>query len=400
MCYDEGLWQAYLDGEMEPEEEKAMERHLQSCTRCQQLLEKLRSQDILVGTVIKQYQNQIEKLRYNASLGWDKFAQKEVQRKSQKGVFNMLSFSRRNVVAAAVVITMAGSLAFAPVRSAAAQFLQVFRVERVETVTLTLDDIQKIRNSLAQSSGKVDMKELGKIEFEGKQEVKRGSIQEIKESADFTVKTPQYLPAGYKNDHNISKEPLNVTFNLNPEKVNKLIQALGGNKLLPENIKDKTFKITVPHMITLYYRGQDSSGNFAITQGKSPQLDVPDDVNVRELREAVLNLPILPPHLKSQLAGIDDWQHTMVIPNVEGSAREVQVNGAQGVFVTHGPAPQVKVKVEGNKGEVQVNGHEGTVIEEKTVSYGSLIWQKDGIVYAINGTLDLATALRIAESLR
>jgi hypothetical protein len=153
-------------------------------------------------------------------------------------------------------------------------------------------------------------------------------------------------------------------------------------------------------MITLYYRGQDSSGNFAITQGKSPQLDVPDDVNVRELREAVLNLPILPPHLKSQLAGIDDWQHTMVIPNVEGSAREVQVNGAQGVFVTHGPAPQVKVKVEGNKGEVQVNGHEGTVIEEKTVSYGSLIWQKDGIVYAINGTLDLATALRIAESLR
>jgi hypothetical protein len=60
---------------------------------------------------------------------------------------------------------------------------------------------------------------------------------------------------------------------------------------------------------------------------------------VNEVRSAILALPIWPDNVKRQLEGIKDWQNTLIVPNVDGSANEVTVAGNSGVLVDNGTSP-------------------------------------------------------------
>ena len=75
------------------------------------------------------------------------------------------------------------------------------------------------------------------------------------------------------------------------------------------------------------------------------------------------------------MASINDWQHTFILPNIEGSSKDVKVGGAEGVFIS---AP------------------EGSAAG----SYSGLIWQKDGVVYGISGDLTLEQTLDIANKMK
>ena len=60
---------------------------------------------------------------------------------------------------------------------------------------------------------------------------------------------------------------------------------------------------------------------------------MPPGVNPLELRDVLLGLPFLPQNVRSQLAGVQDWQNTLLIPNIDGTSREINVAGMAGVIV-------------------------------------------------------------------
>lgn len=95
-----------------------------------------------------------------------------------------------------------------------------------------------------------------------------------------------------------------------------------------------------------------------------------------EIRDALLAMPFLPDSLRTQLSSINDWQRTLVVPNVGGSSQEVDVAGAQGVFIK---------PPEGNS---------------KGSDISSLVWQRDGVVYAVSCNLTLEQALDIADLMK
>ncbi len=403
MCYERGLWQAYLDKEISGEVMTEMSLHLRECRSCKAILEELSADQEVVQSALGKYHNQVDRLNYSSRLGWEKFKKADKNESRGRRFWDMMGLSRKSVAAAAVVVILGGSLVFTPVRSMAAQFLQVFRVERITTVAISMEDIQRMQRELSDGIGKVDLKELGKIEFAGEREVQKTSLAEIKEEAQFPVRLPAYVPDGFANTDAVISKANSVTFTLNVEKVNQLITTLGGSKLFPESITGKGFRMDIPEGANLIYRNEETGKRIIFSQGGSPSLDVPGDVNAAEIRDAVLSLPVLPPNLKEQLTKINDWQRTMVIPNVEGMAQEIDVKGQKGVLIQQKDVPSTEFKFEEGQhkgGQIEVNGHKGRLVNQSFAEYRTLIWQENGIVYTISAPLEQAEMLKIAESMR
>lgn len=409
MCYEAGLWQAYLDKELDPQLEEEMKTHLEECSSCRQILSEMKEQQGMIGNLLTQYREETEKTRFNSSLGWEVFIQKEQTEKIKGRGLNIMgyvkSLSYKKVAAVAAIITLGASLGIAPVRSAAAQFLQVFRVERLTTVNLTYEEIRDMQKAITEGVGQIDLEGLGQLEFRGERKTETVAIEDIKGSTNFSVKLPSYLPEGYGANEAAVDSDYSAVFNLNVDKVNQVLRALGTDKQLPEEADGKEFVVVVPQNVYLTYYDKVNNKKISLTQGQSPQLNISGDVDVEALREAVLDLPILPGSLKSKLAGINDWQHTLVLPGIEGKTQEVSVNGNQGIFIENEPANEVKVEFTGEKAPdgaatIEVNGQKGIVTENRSTSTAALIWYDEGIVYALSGEIQLAEALKIAESMR
>jgi hypothetical protein len=164
---------------------------------------------------------------------------------------------------------------------------------------------------------------------------------------------------------------MNLT--LDTVNINKMIQSFGSDKLLPDDLNGKTFTVNIPAQVTAKYKGLEND-TIIVGQSRSPELIAPGS-DVLAIRDALLALPILPDNLRSQLASIDDWQHTIIVPNVDGSSQEVKVNGAEGVFIS------------------QPDGSD-------TEDISCLVWQKDGVVYAVSGRLTMEQALDTASLMK
>ncbi len=406
MCYEEGLWQSYLDKELEPEECEIMKEHLQVCTICQEKMHIIQSAQSLTAAALGKYEEEMGKLRYNSALSWEKFQQKDGENNlARKGLFDMNNMLHKRIAAAAIVTILAGSMAFAPVRSMAAQFLQVFRAEKLATVSISINELQEIKNAIEKGTGSIDLNIFGKIEFEGQRKSTEVTLEEIKNAADFPVRLPDYVPEGYAASGALLASPFKVNFNLDVPKVNQLINSLGGQKLLPEAITGKNFSVAFKQSANLNYRSVDGA-RITINQGKSPEINVDEGVDILELRAAMLDLPILSDQLKQQIAGVEDWEHTLIIPNVDGTTQEVTVNGTKGVFVNQGSAPELTATIKDGTdpdvhgGSVALKGDD-LIVEKRSASPGTtLIWNENGLVYTISGAADLDSALKIAASLR
>lgn len=405
MCYEEGLWQAYLDQELDSKKMQEMTQRLQTCIDCKYTLKRLEEQQELVNQLLGEYKDDKEKLVYSSRSRWYALQEKiYIKKYKKKGVLQMRNISKR-VTVAAVAAVFGASLFIAPVRGVAAQFLQIFRAEKIATISISYDEMNKMRRAIEDGANTIDFDAIGNMEFVEPREHKTVDLEELKKSAEFPVKLPEAIPAEYKFVEAEMEMPFAAKFKLNTQNVNQLIEGLGGTKFLPEEIDGKSFTIEVPQTVAIHYVNPEGKRLF-ICEGKSPEIKVPGEVNIEDLRDAVLELPVLPRELKSQLAGIRDWQHTLVIPNIEGATQEVTVKGKKGVFVQNEPSEQVAVKIKEKEAaegvNVNINGKEqnAVVVDDSVSSYGMLIWEEESVVYTVRGALDLDTALKIAESMR
>lgn len=111
---------------------------------------------------------------------------------------------------------------------------------------------------------------------------------------------------------------------------------------------------------------------LVIAQGKGPVVQS-DGVTVEELQQYLLAQPGITPQLAAQIRAIKDPSSTLPIPIPVDMAtsKNVTVQGVSGVFVG-----------------------------DSTGLGSAVIWQKDGIVYGVAGTLSEAEIMAVANSLR
>lgn len=380
VCYDTGTLQAYLEGEVTAGQKAEIEAHLASCRLCSGKYGKIKENQAFTNSMLAGYMQLLGRGNVDTGAAWDRFQGKFIHRQGSKrkndytwkGVLTMLSRYRAAATAAVIVLAMAISFSFGEVRTAASELLTIFRVEKVKTINITPSDMAGIEKAMSEGAGQVDIENFGQVVFNGKQQTEKTTLEKAGEAVDFEIKLPAGLP-GYSEPELYLESGGTLDFTLDTININAFLQSVGSEKLLPDELNGKTFNVKIPSLITAEYRGANKDG-IIIGQGRSPELNAPVS-DVMAVRDALLAVPFLPDNLRSQLASINDWQHTLIIPNVEGSSQEVMVGGTEGVFIS------------------PPDGHE-------TGGDSCLIWQKDGVVYGIGGSLTLEQAVDIANSMK
>jgi hypothetical protein len=367
-CPGKDVLQAYIDGELEISIRKNIETHLDNCDKCKSVLEVLKENDDFVFTRLKNYKQHFEDCNVPFS------PLSEVKRQNinmeNKGVFNNMLKNRKFVAAACAALVVTVCVTVQPVRAAISNALSIFRVENVKGINVTLEDLQEIHEKLSSGQGEINLDNMGSAKLQGGKS-RASSQDDVKNLPDIDVAFPTAL-SGAAQSINVV-EPASIDFTLNVKNVNQIMKSYGATKLLPDNIDGKTFKVDIASQVTMNYLVKDK--NVVILQTKSPEITVPEGVNVDEVYSAVVEMPILPQNLKSQLKSIKDWKNTLYIPVVESDMTGVDINGAKGYMTK-------------DYGDSE-DAHENAVI-----------WYNKGVIYAVSGRIDSGEILKIARSMR
>lgn len=378
-CYDAGTLQAFLDGEVSGNERKKLEEHLLACDTCSAIVERLKENQDFANAKLSGYYHVLSSGSVDTGLAWSRFSRGKFKEQTtsqhRKGVLNMARY-RFAAVAAVVVIATATVFSFGSVRSAASELLSIFRVEKVQTISITPEDMAGIERGIREGAGQVDIENFGKLEFSGKIESFRVTQAEAVQDLDFQLRLPSVVPEGFELQEFNKTTGGTMNLILDTTRTNEVLKSLGSSNLLPDELNGRMFTVKFPVIVQASYNEGDGN-RIMVMQGRSPELLAPGS-DVAAIRDALLALPFLPENLRNQLAAVNDWQHTILVPDIDGSSQEVSVAGQQGVFVTPG--------ANGNHhGRGQIN---------------SLIWQENGVVYAISGNFNLEQAQQMAASMK
>jgi len=112
--------------------------------------------------------------------------------------------------------------------------------------------------------------------------------------------------------------------------------------------------------------------NLVIVQMKAPSVSS-DGPSVSDYEQALLDLPGLPEDLKAGIRAIGDPSSTLPVPVPTSLA------------ASH---------------PVEINGADGLAIGDNTGIGSGVVWQADGMVYAVGGTLKESQVLEIARSMK
>lgn len=204
----------------------------------------------------------------------------------------------------------------------------------------------------------------------------------------LTVLTAGNLPAGVGAPRYGVMPKTTATFTFSAEKARQAAAAQRRTPPpMPANMDGSKLFITGgPAVVTFYGDATAPTGatgatgaspfdgmpKLIVAQGKPPVVQS-DGVTVDELQNYLLQQPGISPQLAAQIRAIQDPSTTLPVP--------IPVDMATSKKVT-------------------VQGVEGIFIGDSTGLGSAVIWQKDGIVYGVAGTLTEQQVLAVANSLR
>lgn len=376
-CPEAGSLRAYLDNELGVIEARQVREHLADCAGCAEAVRHLEADAGLASMKLVKLRPGSEKAGLSPAQALARFQRGAAKSRSVAtpswggiGAQVMRLFSAGWKVGAGVAIALClvALVAIAPVRSAAEDLLSQFRVQRFAAVTVDPTQIPEPPRP----------DQLGKLEVAGSPQIHQGvTFDQAQSRVKFDLKTPSYLPADVPTvPQYAASDEAQFTYTIDRDKLAAYLAQIGaGDVLLADELDGAVVSGRIPSMVAALYASeamaseetQPSGPAVIVMQGESPSYEVPPDLMA--LRDELLQSPAVPTGIVSQLAAIQDWQSTVVVPvPTEAESREVTVQGQSGLLIS-----------EGGKSVV--------------------MWEQDGIVYAVAGNISEAELIRVAESL-
>jgi hypothetical protein len=201
------------------------------------------------------------------------------------------------------------------------------------------------------------------------------------------VLVPGNLPAGVGAPKYGVMNRTTATFTFSADKTRQAAAAQQRTPPpMPANIDGSKLFITGGPAVVAYYADSTSPTGATGVSGASPFTGMPklivaqgkppvvqsDGVTVEQLQNYLLAQPGISPQLAAQIRAIKDPSSTLPVP--------IPVDMATSKKVT-------------------VQGVEGIFVGDSTGLGSAVIWQKDGIVYGVAGTLTEQQVLAVANSL-
>jgi anti-sigma factor RsiW len=388
----EGTLKAYQDGELTETEQKQISQHLQKCRRCQELATSIQAITQENAILLSSFQPGKSQSLRSAPDAYQRFLQK-VDQSNQKEKINMKKLFSRPYrpawITLTVILIIGVAMAFAPVRTLANNFLGLFRLQQVSIVEV---DPETMQLNL-QNSAELEALISDKMTFEGGGDpVSVASVQEAAAQAGFAVR----LPEGVSETPNLTVIPGGkANLQIDVAQVNAVLAAMDrADVQIPRELDGATVTINIPTNVTAEF-GEcnfDMEGtkgrNFdpdepatlpilpctTLVQMPSPTVSAPEGLNITQLGEVYLQILGLSKEEAQQYAQTVDWASTFVVPLPRYAAtyRSIPIDGVQATLI-------------------QDSRQDGQYV---------LIWVKDGMLYALSGPGDQATAEGIARTLK
>ena len=389
-CCDEGMLRAYIDGELSVEEKERVVTELASCATCQQRYHELTTQRdrmtsllssdalpdpelILARVRDEQHQPSMASLETHPSQLIDNKLDMHVSRSNGMNLFTRLGSGRRGVFAGlATIILVLGLFAFPPVRAAADQLLQVFRVQSVVFVPIDSERMAELENLdfdkemlfIAEPEAINEPEEPKQVE----------TLAEATDAAGFAAAEPTDLPSSPTETELFVTDESSYQFQVDVEAARQLLTLTGVTDIeLPDALGAEPITANVAPAVMSLYTSDDYE--ISLAQGISPDVSLPDGVNLAELGKAALRLLGMEASQAETLSENIDWSTTLVFPI---------------------PADIDQVR------QITIDGVDGLLVGEQGYGNWSLYWQEGERFYVMNfdGNFDELDVIAIAESVR
>jgi hypothetical protein len=267
-------------------------------------------------------------------------------------------------------------------RGTAADFLTMFRGDRAEGASLSTDGIANLNDTLT------DLERLGTVSGLDATPEPRDvtSIAEASQFVGFDVLQPdaETLPEGVnRTPTSIRVVPAHeLRFTFERETASAYYASIGRDNVdLPDRFDGASLVITTAPAAILEYRrttetGEDAAGVFGIGlligQAGVIAASTEGGVTLDELQEFLIELPGLSLDTKQQLGEIDDWRTALPIPL---------------------PTEQITWE------RATIAGSSGLLLNDNTGLGSAALWQRDGRIFAIAGTVKAREIQDVADTL-
>jgi hypothetical protein len=247
---------------------------------------------------------------------------------------------RRALVAAAAVIVVGLALSVPAVRASVAQFVSLFRVINVVGVPVDSSHIDRL---------KAEHLEIGTLIGEHVQVVQDpgppvnvASFADASAAAGMTLATPQWLPNNTQVIEMAVMGERVMLVTADSLRLQQVMDALGINDLtVPAGLDGHVVNVRVPPVVMIRYDHQNGRRS-RLFQARTPQLTLPNSIDVRALGEIGLRILGLAPAEAKQFADAIDWHTTLVVPVPPNASsfQQVDIGGHRGVLIQHQPRNQ------------------------------------------------------------
>ncbi|HWP96043.1 MAG TPA: hypothetical protein VN426_04265 [Syntrophomonadaceae bacterium] len=321
-CLDQGRLLLFADKTLSSSEMSDIEAHLQVCSGCKCRLQELQADLEYAQSVLRPWQEKASQVSVpDEGLVWKRINHSLVSRKRGRDSMRI----KKLAVACSLVLALGLVLIVPSWRAVAGNLLQIFRADKVESISLTPQDFNQIQQALAKGSKNIELKNFGKIESSGE-----ATNIELNRSQLSTLPYTARLPEGFNSssDKMYLEKASQIQITPQVDKINEFLSALGSQQMLPQGLAGKAFTLKIGDMLSIV------SSNYFLMQGPTPVVEAPDGVDANQLVQAMLALPIWPENVKQQMEAVQDWQHTLIVPGEQ--PEKVDINGAQGILTREG----------------------------------------------------------------
>ena len=280
---------------------------------------------------------------------------------------------RRALVAAAAVVVVGVLISVPGVRASVAQFVSLFRVVNVVAIPVDSSRLDRLKAENLEIGALIG--EQVEVVQDPGAPVNVASLADAAAAAGMTLAVPQWLPNNTQVIETavVGERVLRVT--ANSVRLQQVMDALGIDDLtVPAGLDGHVVNVRVPPVVMIRY---DHGGRRSrLFQARSPQLTLPNSIDVQALGEIGLRILGLAPAEAKQFAQAMDWHTTLIVPVPPNASsfRQVNIGGHLGVVIQHQPRNQSPTH--------------------------TLVWSTPDRVFALVSIQDITQTLAMAESVR
>ena len=247
---------------------------------------------------------------------------------------------------AGLVATLAFAFTLDPVRAAAREFLDLFRVKRFAAVPVDPARLEKL------SKGGLDFKSLVADQVQVVVAPGKPDIVDSPEAgaaeAGIVAQLPSVLPQRAELDETAVGRPGSFRVQIDTTKLEALALAASADEIeIPAWWNGVTIDVETPPVLALRYARTVELGDgrparedtFVLLQSAIPEVELPEGFDLAILGRLGLRLAGMSAEEALGFSRTIDWRATLLVPvPIQGGTfREVEVSGHRGLLVTIRP---------------------------------------------------------------